>query len=221
MTGADSGRPPPEAFYRVDDPRQAKLLTDEASRACFRPFLARELSAAQAARELGIRLDALLYRVRVFERVGLLRVVRCEPRRGRPIKIYRSSADAYFVPHRLTAHADLEESFYRSFEPTLRQLAAAAARRYRDGWDGYRFYRAADGHAWMEGAPQHDRYPDLDDPGRQISFDFNLEAWLDEAQARELQAELVALLNRYRRYQSPGPGRRYLLAAFLGDLSES
>ena len=68
MPEEDFARPPAAAFVTVSDPEQARLLTDPLSLRFFEPFLAREKSASQAAAELGVRLDTLLYRLRVLER---------------------------------------------------------------------------------------------------------------------------------------------------------
>jgi hypothetical protein len=70
MAGEDSGRPPPEAFVTVRDPKQARLLSDPKSYAFFRPFVACEKSVSEAAAEVGCAADTMLYRVKTFERVA-------------------------------------------------------------------------------------------------------------------------------------------------------
>ena len=95
-------------IQRVEDADQARLLTDSEAQMIFRPFLARELTASQAASETGRDLNAVLYRLRQFVAAGLVKVVREIKRAGRPIKVYRSTADAYFVPYEFTPFASLE-----------------------------------------------------------------------------------------------------------------
>ena len=96
-------------FHTVTDPEQAQLLSNETSKAFFTPFLEREHSAKSAAEALGCSLNTLLYRIKVFLEAGLLTIVRREKRKGRAVKIYRSSHPAYFIPFELTPYATPEE----------------------------------------------------------------------------------------------------------------
>ena len=103
MTDPDSGSFHTVTFYTVTfhtvtDTRQAQLLTEPKSKAFFKPFLAAERSAGEAAAELGCNLNTVLYRVKTFLEAGLLTVSREQTRKGRAVKYYRSSYDGYFVP---------------------------------------------------------------------------------------------------------------------------
>lgn len=106
-----------DALHRVTDPDQAAIIA-EPSRALFlRPFLGRDCTVSEAAHQLGVTPNAMLYRVRRMATAGLLEVVREEPRAGRAVKIYRSSHDGYLVPmdamryddlhHRVSSHGRL------------------------------------------------------------------------------------------------------------------
>ena len=87
MEGPDPGRPRADAdAFTVADPEQARLLSDPRFQAAMRPFLAREASASAAAAELGLDLNAMLYRIRLLLAAGLLRVVREEKRDGKLIR---------------------------------------------------------------------------------------------------------------------------------------
>lgn len=79
-----------------------------ASRPYFEPFLGRACSVAQVARELKVAPNKLLYHVHKAYRLGLLRVTQVQQRAGKPIKIYQSSADMYFIPFELTSAETLE-----------------------------------------------------------------------------------------------------------------
>lgn len=116
MTGSDSGSVP-GPVHTVTDPRLAALLTDPVARRFYEPFLARTLSVSAAAQEVGCSLDAMLYRVRVFVRAGLLRVAEERPRKGRAIKLYQTVFPAYFVPHRVTPFTTVEDRLYAGAEP--------------------------------------------------------------------------------------------------------
>jgi hypothetical protein len=121
----------------IKDPEQAKLLTDPESFRYFGPFLARDCTVSQAAKEVGCNVDMMLYRVKTFVEAGLLKVVATEHRRGRPIKVYRSSADAYFVLFAATPFEDFESSIklqnQKDGEIIARGLAKAIRELERDG----------------------------------------------------------------------------------------
>ena len=126
MTPTDSGSP--TAFHTVTDPKIAALLTDPAARRYLDPFLAQTRSVKEAVAESGTSPDAMLYRIRVFVRAGLLQVVALRPRKGRAIKAYRTVHDAYYVPHSVTPFVTLEERLYRGAERVVRDWARATAR---------------------------------------------------------------------------------------------
>ena len=85
MTVPDSG-----SFFTVTDSEQARLLTEPVSKEFFKPFLARERSASEAAEMMQCSLNTMLYRIKTLLRAELLKVVHEEPRKGRAVKIYRS-----------------------------------------------------------------------------------------------------------------------------------
>lgn len=201
MKDANSGRSPADAFHVVDDPRQARLLTDDDVLRFFRPFLARDASASEAAAEVGVSLDRMLYRIRTFLDAGLLRVVRHRPRAGRAVKIYRSRHDAYFVPYAATPFATLQELLRQHFEATAHHLADALAAHEvaRDRpWDGYRLYRTEDGETWVVGSDVA-----LDETE---AVDLVTTLHLREDDARALRHALVDLFRAYARRSHDGTG---------------
>lgn len=211
----------PEGIHHVSDPHLARILTDSAARPFFEPFIARTRSVKEAADEVGCPLDTMRYRVRVFLAAGLLRVVGERQRAGRPIKLYRSTHDAYFVPHALTPFATLEERFYQAAEPTLRAWAASVARRLQArGIEGMRLSRDRFGQVWSESAAQASSASGLDlvildDPARPPGFDVTTTLFLADAQARELQAGLSELIAAWRPASAPGQGAPYVLSVLL------
>jgi len=224
MTDQDSGRgnvvQDGNSAHEVRDERQARLLLDPESLRFFRPFLARERTVSQAAAEVNCAPSVMLYRVGTFLRAGLLEIVREEPRRGRPMKIYRSTHDEYFIPYALTPHATLEEAFLEVFEANYRRVARAVAELHKERWDGYRLTREPDGSTWLRGVPDAERRlppGDASNPG----IDYALVAHLSPTEAQALQAELADLLQRFQGREEPSRAageRRYLLAvAFVEE----
>ncbi len=124
MTEPDSG-----SFHTVTDPEQARLLTEPVSKEFFKPFLAHERSASQAATIMRCNLNTVLYRIKTLLRAGLIKVVREMPRKGRPVRVYRSVHDAYFVPFSVTPYATLEERLEVQAEPSSRDLSRLTLRR--------------------------------------------------------------------------------------------
>lgn len=188
----------------MTEPVIAALLTDPVARRYFDPFLAQTLSVKEAADECGCSLDAMLYRVRVFERAGLLKVMEVRPRKGRAIKAYRTAHDAYFVPHRATPFATLEDQLYRGAEPVIRDWAQSTARVMQmRAIEDVRFYRSAEGITWSEGVATADGVGGfdprvLDDPHRTPRLDITSVLYLSELDARAVQAELVALVEKWQ-----------------------
>ena len=220
MAEINSGRPTAEAFRVVNDPGQARLLSDPKSFSYFEPFIARTKTVKAAAEEVGCNLDTMLYRVKTFLKARLLEVVREEKRAGRPLKHYRSSSDAYFVPFEVTPYAGLEERIFEMRRANEATIVPAIARLLREfGWEGQRFYRDNKGEVWRESALDEGvSRPDLDNPrlpiGRQVFDELHL---LDE-DARALQRELFRTWERYRAKDSQGSSnhKKYALElAFL------
>lgn len=220
MTGSDSGSVP-GAVHTVTDPRLAALLTDPVARRFYEPFLARTLSVSAAAQEVGCSLDAMLYRVRVFVRAGLLRVVEERPRHGRAIKLYQTVFPAYFVPHRITPFTTVEDRLYAGAEPYLRAWASTTARRlHASDVLGVRLYRDHFGQVWSVSAANASSLGGLEadsvsDPARTPEFDVVATLHLDGTQARALQAALVKLLKDWRPMITPGSGDPFSLSIFF------
>lgn len=220
MTPTDSGRSAP-TFHTVTNPGIAALLTDPAARRYFDPFLAQTRSVREAADECGCSLDAMLYRVRVFERAGLLTVVEVRPRKGRAIKAYRTAHDAYFVPHGVTPFATLEDRLYRGAEPGIRDWAQSTARVMQaKAIEGVRFYRNAEGVTWSEGVATADSMGGLDpqvlnDPRRTPRMDITTTLSLSESEARAVQAELVAVIEKWQPRLGVQRGQVFNLSLFF------
>lgn len=110
------------------DARQAALLSDPESKKYFAPFLGKPCTVKEAASEVGCALNTMLYRVKVFQKAGLLEVVEVRERPGRAVKVYRSTHDGYFVPFTATPFATLSERITVQGKPWFKQLMKGYAR---------------------------------------------------------------------------------------------
>lgn len=203
-------------WFEVSDPAVAKALLDYDRLRLLEPFFAAEIGVAEAARALAIDIRTLHYHVGRFEAMGLLEVIRREPRKGRAIKLYRAVAAALFVPFR-HAPPKLLEDFVAAFsEPVRRQLAG--------GLTNALFAAIPDLHRWgmaivhepgeglqyfpAPGPAQTDLFTrQRTDPSLPVASDRWRYLDLDPRDAREFERELTELLERYR---GRGGAQRYL-----------
>lgn len=181
----------------ITDPRAAAALVDPVSQGMILAFAGRARSIAEVARDGEYDLKRLHHHVQRFCRLGLLEVADSRPRAGRPVKLYRTVAEAFFVPHGALPELHTER--------LVRNLRAGLRRAARRPGKGVLVY--ADG----DGIPRSETR--RGEHGLEAA-----EMWrmlrLAPDQVAELSAELDALLNRYMREERPG-GRGYLLHAAL------
>ncbi|HEX7022819.1 MAG TPA: hypothetical protein VF171_08165 [Trueperaceae bacterium] len=193
------------------DPKAADLLTDPVALHQLEPFLGRERTVSQAAQETGDKPNTVLSRVRRFQDAGLLEVAGVQPRKGRAIKLYRTTADIFFVPYEATTAETLESALAERdayWEELLRHNVVRARTGDVGSW-GTRIYRDARGRLQVQSALTPDTNYTMLDPGRPAA----LSAWrdsvyLDYDDAKALQREMFALLKRYQKKQG---AQRYIL----------
>lgn len=184
----------------IDQTAPAKALAEPTIRRYLDPFIGRELTVTQAARELGVSGNSLLYRVRQFVRLGLLTVVRETPRVGKAVKTYRASSDLFFVPFALTPAATLEAMVWPLESAWQHRFTAAGAQVIsRDGAKlGLRIWRGETSEIYTKPAP-----PPPETFGESLLERFPvLSIWsdqlhLDPDDAVALQRELLELFRRY------------------------
>lgn len=185
----------------VQDAEQARLLSDPRSLRYFEPFLARTRSVSEAAKEVGCALDTMYYRVRRFERAGLLQIVGERPRYGRPIKLYRSVAESFVVPFEATPFAELEERLRTQHRQDEDLIVRSMARLLRENrQEGRRILRGEDGKVNHEsaggGRPRFDwsRPEALVTPDRPVGESLSTELLLSEVEARAMLLALYRLV---------------------------
>ena len=202
----------PNSYWMiVENLEAAKALLRPETRRFLEPFLDRPCTVSQAALELGVKPNALLYRVNQLWRLGLLRVEREEPRVGKPIKVYRSSAPAFFVPFALTPAETIEDlvlPLEREWSSRFARNAAALMAGY-PGPLGVGVWRVESGEVIAKPRPRppapfdatlFERCP--------ILSLWWVELHLDEDQAASLRKAMMALLER----STARPGaRRYIV----------
>jgi hypothetical protein len=111
-------------LLEVVDKEQAKVLLEDKTLQFLSPFMGVERSAEAAATLLNVNLNTLLYQIQRLRKYKLLQLVRTQKRRGPSIKMYRASADTFFVPFPATPYAHPEDLFLREYEPLHRKFLA-------------------------------------------------------------------------------------------------
>lgn len=196
-------RPTSADFYRVQTAHQAHLLENPDISAFFALFLAQEQTVTGAAQALSCKVNAMHYRTRTFLDAGLVRVVREERRAGLPIKIYRSVADAFFIPFELSRHANREAHMMERYESILQQIAKSTTRQdRRRGRVGQCLFRDTTGDVMSFGGVALPNSNGIlfnvdDDSYQPIGADRMGNIFLTKAEARSLQHELDSLFQRY------------------------
>jgi hypothetical protein len=187
----------------ADDPLAARLLLDEDAREVLGVFLGRSRSAQEAASELGRDLDAVLYRIKRLLQAGVVMVVAERHRGGRPVKVYRSTFDSWFVPFEALPYVDVEDTLSALHVAQGRRVARAAARHLvRTPWAGFFVERREDGRVWIVGASAGasggiERTALVDTEPSGGAMDATVELRLTAEDARALNQDLLDLVDRY------------------------
>ncbi|MFA5594712.1 MAG: hypothetical protein WDA15_05470 [Trueperaceae bacterium] len=206
----------PTLLVTADD--AAEALTDPTTLRHLAPFLGRTLSVAEAARESGEKPNTTLKRVQRFVEMGLLEVVGERKRAGRPVKLYRTVADVFFVPFEATHAESLEAALAERdayWEAMLRRNVVRA-RSERLGTWGTRFYRDTRGRLQVQTAVTPDvNATTLDPEGPAVLSLWRDQLTLDFADAKQLQREMFALVQRYNQRQG---AQRYLVRMGLAPV---
>lgn len=193
----------PKTVVRLSDPEAARVVADPAAQRLLRPFLGRENTAKAAAEVLGVSLSLMAYWLGRFQKLGLVVLVRAEKRAGRPVKVYRTTADAFVAPFELLPSATLMEFFGSFGEAQQRRFVRALGRvseAMAAGDWGLRLSRRDDGKVRID-AVLHtlrgDTETDFLAPEFPAAWQSFSTVRLSFEEAKGLQHELAALWERY------------------------
>lgn len=185
----------------VADPRAAAALESPRQRRILLLLVERARSLSELSRLTQAPLNLLHHHVRKLMALGLLRIEREEARSGAPVKLYRATARAFFVPAELmkqvpgaSQDAQLRESLARSLALSLQGVVY-----FHDG--------------------QGPRMRLVREPGRRATAaETWLELHLSDAAAGELEQEIRSIFLRFQSRPGKG-GRRYLVHAAIAPIS--
>lgn len=219
---------PQTHWHTITDSRAAAFLVNAEHSQYFVPFLDRECTVKQLSEEIPCTPLQAYRAVELMEDLGLIAVVRKQSRRGKPIKVYRSVAQALFVPFKHAPHNSFQDMMvsrdniwrdllFHSLMAQFHEVADEARqelglRFVRDGGVPYVVQAVGSGENGRPGLVAHFRKPEA--PA--IRDDWRI-LKLTAEQAKELQQEFAALLDRYSRQQE---GREYICRVALAPYKE-
>ena len=192
----------------VRNPQAVAFLTNPDCTRLLKPFLFGERTIKEAAEALHLEPSALYYPVKRMCNLGLLEPTREIPRRGRALKVYRASAEKFFVPFENTGDVTLEDfiaTFDAQWSAGLIKGLVGAHRRaatHPEGL-GLAIYPHPSGLMALGIIPGPDAEP-RPLPGVISLWDTGY--YLSDEDVSALDTEMDALLARYREKRS-GPRR--------------
>jgi DNA-binding transcriptional ArsR family regulator len=200
--------------FTVSDVAMAVLLVNPKAAAALAPFLEQERTLSAAATQAGLKLPTMSYWVRKLRSAGLLYVTHRQQRAGSAIAYYRSMASAFYVPYTLLP-SHIVEKFRQQTHSNLERLLNDALDEAYGPWSaawGLRVGLHPTGHASIqqvrgEGEPMS--------PSAFPAFNTWDALRLSAEEAKELQQDLFAVIERYRR---PGGKETHLIRIAVAPL---
>lgn len=185
---------PTDGVYIVNNPEQARLLSNPETVRYFKPFVADTKTLSEAANELGCHLNTLYYRVQTFLKAGLLKLSHEQKRKGRAIKYYRSIKDEVFIPFSLTPYASIEEGLNKQLAPLWQQLILGMAKSYQQhGVYGRKIYRKTKGAVFTVQTTNPTQLESFETMLEQDSFFSDVVVSLSEEEALGIRHRLAEL----------------------------
>lgn len=194
----------------IEDYDIAEFLLDHSTQRLLHPFMGKAESVSQAAKALGISISALLYRVQKLQKWEMLTVVSEEQRAGRPIKLYSTTADSFFIPFGATRAETLERYLTETkqyFEKMLTSNIAELMRRENREW-GIRVYKDEDGSVCTRMAEYPDKVVGFKEMEAAVLDFYYPGLRLSRTDAKVFQLELGELVQKYAQKEGRQP---YLL----------
>jgi DNA-binding MarR family transcriptional regulator len=210
-----------EGWKVLDDPDAAEVLLAGAD--CFEAFFGKECTITEVAKNLGLKLNAVAYRVERLVEAGLLEVKRTKKQRGRTVNVYTSVADKLFVPLGMTEaqtleallkrdNAEIEKIITKAVLQVKEQLLEA---RHSRNW-GIRLYRDDAGTLKGDLAVSPGQGLELHHKDAPVLLDsFTSSFMLNVEDAKKFQGELEGL---EKKYAAKGGSQRYVFRLALARL---
>ena len=188
----------PLEIVALDNPEVIAVLLDSRQRQALLPFMAQATTIIQAAKATNELPNTMLYRVKRWQELGLLLECGTTPHAKGLSRLYRTSANAFFVAHHATNSIDLLALAKELFAPVLTEFLQAfvqSGERLSDQW-GVRFERTANQWQVQPAKAINDTCQPTDATSPATIFTMQ-EIGLSAAQAKAMQLELVGVIQKY------------------------
>lgn len=194
---------------RVEDASIARLLLEPKAQRVLQPFMRAERGAGQVAAELGVKINAVSYWIRRLLHAGLLLETRRAPRAGQAIRLYRASADAFFVPFQVMPTESLEAMYAQLETPSSQAFRRGLVGIMRQSQPGSGVcFSAPEGQLTMIFTDERgQRLLNARRPDAPAAVNLIDVLHLDFEDAKAFQHELIEL---YLRYANRSGGQRYM-----------
>lgn len=208
-------------YSEFTDPAAVKVLMDRNQVQLLRPFFEDETTISAAADALGVPLQFLFRKVERFVALGLLTVSREVPRKGRAVRLYRTPARLLYVP---AAAVDLAALLRRSEYYWQQQLVDGLLSVWRDRSEtglGVQVHPNDIGGVRIALATEPGVVYRALGEDEEVMLNSWLRLRLTPEDARALQLEMEALVNRYTKKHVPGSSANFIARFALAPLDGS
>ncbi|WP_417323409.1 hypothetical protein [Deinococcus hohokamensis] len=196
MTRESPAAPSP---FVLRDQAQAAALLDPRQRHSFMQFVGQENAVSRAARAAGEDANTMLRRVQRWQALGLLRSTRAERHvRGTRV-MYRSVADAFFLPHGAVRQEDLlalVEAVHAPAMARMRRTYARTGETLGGEWGVY--FELCNRQFVLTPARSAENRCAPTDADAPLGLLETTVLYLNEAAARAMQLELATVVEKYR-----------------------
>ena len=208
--------------HTVTSPRAIKALGNVEQARYLKPFFREALSLTQAAERLGTSVEALYRPVTRLEKLGLLRVVKTEPRGGRPVKYYRTPGPAFFIPASLVGlelGLKSERAWHRLLERSLLEWWLKGIASSADWGLHVVPSKVGDGDALTVSAGLPPQLPERNSGADPTHFDW-YKVELTEEDSRAFKRALSDLTAEFRGRATAGETRYVVHLAFVREAQD-
>lgn len=197
----------------VRDPEAIDILLDLRRGWPLQAFFKEARSIDEAARETGLKANTLYRWVQKWCALGLLEVAAVRPKRGRPVKLYKTTVERFFIPFAATSaptHEALLYTINRAFQEEFYEGLAQATQDIAPEW-GYSIGVSSSGtYSRRRYKNPHEPFSPRAPDAPAIINTFHAALYLTFEEAKALQEQLNCLYQAIPKNQKPGT-RRYLI----------
>jgi hypothetical protein len=187
-------------FLRIEDAKIAELLIEPSKQKLLAPFFNKEATISEAAIVADVSHLLMFRYVKRFEHLGLLKITRSEPRQGRAIHFYQTTAKEFFIPAKVLPLETTLEVVERNAQKLFLHNLSQTLMKHEGSADlGTRISPSDTGTGVVATQialkPGENWDPSVIEDAALVELWVNLRVSLEDA--KQLQAELGQIVQRY------------------------